>query len=48
MTSDVTAIYSLEKAIAGIRAYEEQMGTGKIVMQLPDRYCLCKGITPWT
>ena len=33
MTSAVTATYSLETAVAGIRAYEEQMGTGKIVMQ---------------
>ena len=33
MTTKVTATYPLETAVAGIRAYEEQMGTGKIVLQ---------------
>jgi NADPH:quinone reductase-like Zn-dependent oxidoreductase len=33
MTTAVTATYPLETAVAGIRAYEEQMGTGKIVLQ---------------
>ncbi|MFN5058938.1 MAG: alcohol dehydrogenase catalytic domain-containing protein [Chloroflexota bacterium] len=33
MTTEVTATYPLETAVAGIRAYEEQMGTGKIVLQ---------------
>jgi hypothetical protein len=32
-TTEVTATYPLETAVAGIRAYEEQMGTGKIVLQ---------------
>ena len=33
ITTEVTATYSLETAVAGIRAYEEQLGTGKIVLQ---------------
>ena len=33
ITTAVTATYQLETAVAGIRAYEEQMGIGKIVLQ---------------
>ncbi|MFM2308509.1 MAG: hypothetical protein RLY87_629, partial [Chloroflexota bacterium] len=36
-----TATYSLETAVAGIRAYEEQMGTGKIVLQFDSLGILC-------
>lgn len=33
MTTEISATYPLETAVAGIRAYEEQMGMGKIVLQ---------------
>ncbi len=34
MTTEVTATYTLDTAAAGIRAYQNQMGAGKIVLQL--------------
>jgi hypothetical protein len=34
MTTTVTATYTLDTAAAGIRAYQDHMGAGKIIVQM--------------